>query len=61
MEDFNEEMMADEIDEEEQRDLSYWHITVPRIESIFERNKKVCCMSLLFSFEIKHAQVLLKN
>eukprot|EP00794_Sanderia_malayensis_P008846 gene8846-9794_t len=40
-EDFPSEMMNDDMDEGEQRDLSYWHITIPRIDSIFERNKKV--------------------
>ena len=40
VEDLNE-MMGEDMDESQQRDLSYWHITVPRIDSIFERNKKV--------------------
>ena len=34
-------LINEDVDVSEQRDLSYWHITIPRIDSIFERNKKV--------------------
>ena len=43
VEDFPGEMIREVVDSSEQRDLSYLHITVPRIDSIFEKNKKVCC------------------
>ena len=39
--DYNGDMMEDG-DASEQRDLGYLHVTVPRIESIFEKNRKVC-------------------
>ena len=41
-EDFPGELIPEVVDSSEERDLSYLHITVPRIESIFEKNKKVC-------------------
>ena len=42
VEDFSAGLITEEdVDVSEKRDLSYWHITIPRIESIFERNKKV--------------------
>ena len=40
--DFHGEMIPEiVVDPSESRDLSYLHITVPRIDSIFEKNKKV--------------------
>ena len=37
------------VDSSESRDLSYLHITVPRIDSIFEKNKKVLLSESYFS------------
>ena len=44
------ELINEDVDVSEQRDLSYWHITIPRIDSIFERNKKVRCLFYKFAF-----------
>ena len=41
VEDFPGDLMTEVVDASEKRDLSYLHITLPRIESIFEKSKKV--------------------
>lgn len=48
VEDFPGEMIAEVVDASEQRDLSYLHITIPRIDSIFEKNKKVSLYSFTY-------------
>ena len=47
-EEFSPHLINEDVNVSEQRDLSYWHITIPRIESIFERNKRV--RSLLYKY-----------
>ena len=40
-EDENEEFGGSFDDDDEMFDLSYWHITLPKIDFIYEKNKKV--------------------